>query len=276
VTHGLVVALVSLAIWLLPRSAGAGSVQGQLHRQVIHSEIFGSDRQILVWLPPHYEDAPQQRFPLLLAFQGENLFDAAAAAGGDEWAVDELLWRSPAGIPAFIVVGLVSAPNAIREYSTPGARSDAQADLLLQHALTEVLPFVESRWRVDEDFAARYLMGMGMSALTAIYGAWQHADAFAGALAFDLPDVDATSLSWVDRPPAGGRPWFWVEQRSAERSRQSNSGLFTALQRHSDVTFMVAGEKASRPARLAAALRGTPLARWQRQQAESPAVSSPE
>ena len=189
---------------------------------------------------------------------------------GDEWAVDELLSLSPRGIPRFMVVGVASAPHAVREYATPGSMEDAEGEKLMQHIRLEVVPFIEENWRIETEAASRYLMGMGISALTAVYGAWLHADEFAGAIAFDLPDVDTKQVRWQADEPPSGRPWLWLEQMSAERSRQSNSEFLSALQRHSDVQLLIAGPEASRPSRLAAALRATPLAHWQRQQGLSP------
>lgn len=269
-------ALLLAALQLLAIApAESSSVQGHLEKHTIASKVFGEERTLFVWVPESYVAAGEQRYPLLLAFQGESLFDAAVASGGDEWAVDELLSRSPAGIPEFVVVGIVSAPHANREFATPGSRSDAQADELLQHVLQEVLPFVEDHWRIEKERSSRYLMGMGLSALTAVYGAWVHAEAFAGGMAFDLPDVDTREVTWQEEAPVGGRPWLWLEQQSSDRSRQSNSTLFAALQRQSDVTLVVAGARASQPSRLAAAFRATPLAVWQRQQSTAAPGTAP-
>jgi hypothetical protein len=147
----------------------------------------------------------------------------------------------------------------VREYATPGSRPDAEAPLLMRCLIDEVLPFVQAHWPVSTQAAATYLMGMGDSAWTAVYGAWSHTAVFGGALAFDLPDVDAQTTTWPLDPPQRPFPWLWLEQTTAERSRGSNSSVLAALRRAGDVHLVVAGPRASRPARLAAALRAAPV-----------------
>jgi enterochelin esterase-like enzyme len=111
----LVCLMAAVVPWAGVSRVQAGSVQGHLEKHTIVSKIFDDSRTIYVWLPTSYAASDDKAFPLLLALQGENLFDGAVAAGGDEWAVDELLSRSPGGIPEFVVVGVVSAANAVRE-----------------------------------------------------------------------------------------------------------------------------------------------------------------
>ena len=256
---GIVAACAVLGVAALP--APAQEAGGRIETHILESRLLESSRTLFVWVPDAHEAQPQRRFPLLLALNGENLFEDERALGGREWAVDELLAQAPRGIPPFVVVGVASAPHAVREYATPGSRPDAQADLLLRFLVEEVLPFLQENWRLEEDAASRYLLGMDNSAWAAVYGAWAHAGIFAGALAFGCPDVDTEVVRWPFAMPARGRPWLWLEQIPAERSRPSNSSLFAALRRGADVNVVVAGETASRPARLAAALRATPRAR---------------
>jgi enterochelin esterase-like enzyme len=249
-------AFIVLVAW--SGDADAGADQGHVEVHTFHSRVFDTQRTLLVWVPGR-DSTATERLPLLVSFQGENLFDADGAAANNDWAVDDLLGREPSGIPRFLVVGLVSAPHAVREFATPGSRPDAQAPLLMRCLIDEVLPFVEARWRVSTQAAGRYLMGMGNSGWTAVYGAWAHAAVFGGALAFDLPDVDPQRTSWPLDPPQQPSPWLWLEQMTAERSRGSNSGVLAALRRGGDVHVVVAGPRASRPARLAAALRAIPV-----------------
>lgn len=243
----------------LANRASPPPVEGTLLEHTVHSKEFDEDRQLLVWLPNSYASQPATRYPVLYALQGENLFDPARAAGGNEWAVDELLVREPSGIAEWIVVGIVSAPHAVREYATPGSRPDAQGETFLRFMTQEIKPFVDKTWRTLPDAAHSYVMGMGMSALTAVFATWTRTDIFAGAIAFELPDVDTAIVLWPSQPPAEGTPWLWLEQRASDRSRNSNSGLFADFQRHGDVRILIAGPTASHPARLAAALRAIRL-----------------
>lgn len=44
-----------------------------------HSAFLPDDRDVLVWLPPGYEDEVGRRYPVLYMHDGQNLFDPDTA-----------------------------------------------------------------------------------------------------------------------------------------------------------------------------------------------------
>jgi predicted alpha/beta superfamily hydrolase len=54
-----------------------------------HSRFLKSDRDVIVYLPPGYEDSLDRRYPVCYLHDGQNLFDAAFL--GKERGLDELV-----------------------------------------------------------------------------------------------------------------------------------------------------------------------------------------
>jgi hypothetical protein len=156
-----------------------------------------------------------------------------------------------------IVVGIVAGAHVVQEHAPPGSHPTGRADVLLRYVGRELKPWIDATYRTRADRASTLLVGFGTSALAAVYGAWTQADVFAGAIAFEFPDADEPSLAWIAAPPAQ-RPWIWLEQKPAEKSRPSTTQLVADLQRHADVRVIIAAASASRPARIVAALRARP------------------
>src|SRR5689334_22356335 len=53
-----------------------------------HSRYLEHDRTVMVYLPPGYDHATADRYPVLYLHDGQNVFDQATSFG-DEWHVDE-------------------------------------------------------------------------------------------------------------------------------------------------------------------------------------------
>lgn len=94
------------------------------------SEILDRDVDVTVWLPPGYADSGR-RYPVLYFHDGHNLWDADAAFGGEDWALDEALAAlAAAGTPA-IAVGTACHPTQrAREYTPHRSTWPAFAELV--------------------------------------------------------------------------------------------------------------------------------------------------
>src|SRR4051812_1187378 len=60
----------------------------RLHR-AFHSRFLHDDRDIIVYLPPGYEEEPERLYPVFYMHDGQNLFDPATAFAGRTWEVRE-------------------------------------------------------------------------------------------------------------------------------------------------------------------------------------------
>jgi hypothetical protein len=221
----------------------------------IASVALPAPRHAFVLLPPGYDT--KQRYPVLYATDGQDLFDAATAAGGEELALDELLAARPAGIPALIVVGIEGSPQALREYSPPGTMDGARGDDYLRLLVDVVKPLVDHKYATQPGRQSTYLFGQGAGGLLAVYAAWTRPDVFGGSIAIDWPDVDPAVLPpAAQRPAQSVPPRLWIAVAGGDMAqRPSSAQLLETLRRGAVLTYVVVSPHAPRITAVAAGLR---------------------
>jgi enterochelin esterase-like enzyme len=147
------------------------------------SEILGNERTVTVYLPPGYRRS-KRRYPVLYMQDGQNIFDAATAAFGIEWCVDEtaesLIERRR--IEPLIVVGIDNTPDRKIEYSAPIGRNRGHADSYGRFLVEELKPFIDRTYRTSRDGTA--IAGSSLGANVALYVASRYPQLFTGCAAF--------------------------------------------------------------------------------------------
>ena len=179
VSHLLAIAGLLIAAYQLAQS---GQVQGHLEVLELESRIFGNTRKLRIWLPDEYNhgDSQASHYPVLYLNDGQDLFDADMAVyGSAEWEVDETL-SSLVGdgtIEPIVVVGIDNAGRKGRareylpypdEFLTPPEPSPL-GKLYASFLELEVLPLVESKYRVRSGRDSRTLGGSSYGALIALH-----------------------------------------------------------------------------------------------------------
>jgi predicted alpha/beta superfamily hydrolase len=106
-----------------------------------------------VYRPPGYLDDRLRRFPVLYLHDGQNVFDRATSATGEEWSIDETAQRliMAGAIEPIIIVGIYNAGHRRIDEYTPtrdprknmGGKADAYARMLVK----EIKPFIDRRYR---------------------------------------------------------------------------------------------------------------------------------
>jgi predicted alpha/beta superfamily hydrolase len=206
-------------------TARASTVVGTLKLHTIDSAALKQPRTIRVWLPPAYDAEPEAWYPVLYMHDGQNCFDRAISAFGNEWEIDEALTKliTDKTVPPMIVVGVDNGlANRINEYTYMadpkhgGGGAAAHARFLLE----EVKPFVEKTYRARTGKPHTYVGGSSLGGLIALELARRHADVFGGVIAMSpavwwgeqglMTDVetDAGGL-------AGARVWIDMGTREA-------------------------------------------------------------
>jgi len=144
------------------------------HEQ-LSSRFLRNQRDLIVYLPPGYEEQPHRRFPVLYLHDGQNLFDGATSfIPGMDWHVgqtaDELI-RSGAVEP-LIIAGIYNGGRArIREYTPTrvprlgGGRADRYAKFLLE----EIRPFVQGNYRTLSAAEHTGIGGSSLGGLVSLY-----------------------------------------------------------------------------------------------------------
>jgi len=173
------------------------SVTGKLilHEQVA-SQHLTRLRNVSVWLPPGY-DASDERYPVLYLHDGQNLFDAATAAFGVEWQVDETATRlvKAEEIPAVIIVGIWNTSDRIDEYTlTKDRRLERGGRGLdyIQFLSEELKPFIDRTYRTQTEPEFTLIGGSSLGGLISLHACIKKPDVFGACLAF------SPSLGWDD------------------------------------------------------------------------------
>jgi enterochelin esterase family protein len=140
--------------------------------------INGETRWFWVYTPPGYEKTPSQRYPVLYLFHGSN--DTAGGwtlAGHANFILDNLLAEKKA-VPMIIVMPFGHAVPF-------GARGQGNnTDLYEKYVLKDVMPTVESKYRVKPGRENRAIAGLSMGGGQTISIAFRHLDLFSSIGAF--------------------------------------------------------------------------------------------
>jgi len=196
---------VTVERWANSAAARQSTIVGTLKLHKIDSKVLGQSRTIRVWLPPAYDDAADARYPVLYMHDGQNCFDRATSAFGNEWEIDETLTKLIAAktIPPLIVVGIDNGGgNRMNEYtfvadaarggpSTGSGRGGRGADHA-EFLLKEVRPFVEKTYRVQIDKSHTFIGGSSLGGLDSLELGRRHPDVFGGVLAM------SPTIFWAD------------------------------------------------------------------------------
>ncbi len=161
------------------------------------SKIFHNTRMLRVWVPGNYLSPhnAHRYYPVLYMQDGQNLFDEATASAG-EWHVDETLDHLIGSfqVGQMFVVGIDSPGEPPRngEYlpypesrnATPGASGgqDAQGKEYAKMLMTEVMPFIEKRYRVARGAANTGIGGSSYGGTISLYIALHDPATFGKAL----------------------------------------------------------------------------------------------
>ena len=156
--------------------AGESTTHGQSDRspyilgeyRVIHSEVLGEDRSVLIHLPESY-DSSQGLYPVLYALDGDWTYVTAVAYVNALSAGDR--------IPEMVVVAVLNVdrrrdflPTHVDQVPTSGGSDDFIAFVSL-----ELIPFVEGHYRAKPE---RILYGESNAGLYAVYHLLRKAESF--------------------------------------------------------------------------------------------------
>ena len=154
------------------------------HHAKFHSNFLAHDRDVMVYLPPGYQQEENNRYPVLYLQDGQNLFDAATAFNGVEWSVDETAQRLILGgkIEPLIVVGIYnSGGDRIDEYTPtvdPRQKRGGKADLYGRFLIEELKPLVDQTYRTLAGPEFTGLGGSSLGGLLSLYLGLKHPNIF--------------------------------------------------------------------------------------------------
>ncbi|MFG0329616.1 MAG: alpha/beta hydrolase-fold protein, partial [Phycisphaerales bacterium] len=168
------------------------------HHPNFASERLGRARDLWVYLPPGYDDAADERYPVLYFHDGQNLFDEATAAFGVEWGADEAAGRliRSARIPPLIIVGIGNTPARMAEYTPyPSERFDGrggEGDRYAAFLVDELKPFIDATYRTKPEREHTGVAGSSLGGLISLHLALTKSESFSRI------GVVSPALAWAD------------------------------------------------------------------------------
>lgn len=139
------------------------------------------DRDVSVWLPPGYTNQPENRYPVIYAHDGQNLFDPATASFGVDWGMDEVadsLIRHQI-IEPVIIVGIASTEKRSYEYGP-----FLEGEQYMRFVTQTLKPFIDKNYRTLPSQEYTTTWGASMGGLIAFMLVWEHNATFSKAACF--------------------------------------------------------------------------------------------
>jgi predicted alpha/beta superfamily hydrolase len=200
----------------------------RLHK-AFTSRYLPDQRDVIVYLPPGYEDDSERTYPVLYLHDGQNLFDGRTSfVRGRTWQVrehaDEAIVAGE--VEPLVIVGVYNTGDRrMAEYTHEpnkqmvGGEADAYGDLITR----ELMPWIASRYRVRDDREATGMGGSSLGGLVSLYLGLRHAELF-GKLALMSPSVwwnHKSLLGYLNEhaPQIWQRPRIWLDIGDREGQR---------------------------------------------------------
>jgi len=225
---------------LLADSGESPHARLRLHR-AFPSVHLPDARDVIVYLPPGYEDEPDRAYPVLYMHDGQNLFDPATSfIKGRTWEMREQADEAiQAGeIEPLIIVGIYNTGDRrLAEYTHErdwqrGGGEAGRYGLLLTE---ELMPWIARQYRVRTDRASTGLGGSSLGGLVTLYLGLRYAHHF-GKLAVLSPSVwwnHKSILGYLNEraPQIWERPRMWLDvgEREGQRTLRDAESLARRL-----------------------------------------------
>jgi predicted alpha/beta superfamily hydrolase len=191
------------------------------------SRYLGRSRQVLVYLPPYYEQASSWAYPVFYMHDGQNVFDGKTSfIPGQEWEVDESaesLIRSRSIRPLIIVAIYNAGEFRIDEYTHEQDQKGrgGQADVYGKFLVEELMPFIRANYRVRSEARNVGLGGSSLGGLVTLYLGMKYLGMF-GKLAVMSPSVwwgNRGILEYIPATFRTPRPRIWLDVGTEEGRR---------------------------------------------------------
>ena len=191
------------------------------------SRYLRNQRDLIVYLPPGYEEQPERRFPILYLHDGQNLFDGATSfIPGMDWHVGHTADQCirDGRVEPLLIVGIYNAgKQRLGEYTPTrmprlgGGRANRYAKFLLE----EVRPFVHGHYRVREGAENTGIGGSSLGGLVSLYLGLRQPQTF-GKIAALSPSVwwnERVILRFATTAPVQPLPRVWLDIGTREGPR---------------------------------------------------------
>jgi len=211
-------------------SAGEPTLHPRLRLHRGFPSVYLPDkRDLIVYVPPGYDQHPHRTYPVLYLQDGQNLFDGRTSfVPGQPWQVRE---QADAAIEAgevepLVIVGIYNTGERRlaeytheRDWQQRGGEADEYGLLLTR----EILPWIAGHYRVRTEREQTGLGGSSLGGLVSLYLGLRYATWF-GKLAVLSPSVwwnHKSILGYLNEraPEIWERPRLWLDVGDKEGRR---------------------------------------------------------
>ena len=159
---------------------------GEIHRHIYTTRIAlgvpENQSEYVVYTPPGYNPAAKETYPVLYLLHGwSHLPPSWIETGRAQFILDNLIAQGKAK-PMVVVMPLGYGDTAfLKDYNLWGNDEAINHNLGLfsDALLTEIIPRIESEYRVSKDRSGRAIAGFSMGGLEALSVGLHHTDKFA-------------------------------------------------------------------------------------------------
>jgi len=192
----------------------------RLHK-AFTSNYLPTSRNVIVYVPPGYDEEPERTYPLLYLHDGQNLFDGRTSfVPGRTWQIRE---HADAAIEAgevepMVIVGIYNTGDQrLAEYTHEynwqmgGGQADAYGKLIT----LELMPWIAAQYRIRQGRDSTGLGGSSLGGLVSLYLGLRYPTVF-GKLAVMSPSVwwnHKSILGYLNEhaPQLWERPRVWLD-----------------------------------------------------------------
>ena len=185
-----------MASTLIPQSSEAG--EAMIIRYEAMPSRHTAARNISVWLPADYGTS-KRRYRVLYMHDGQNIFGASHAYGGQSWRVDQAMEARQRAVPGndAIVVGIWNTQTRRQDFSPAGVdaamdeklrartirehEGPSLSDGYLRFLVEELKPLIDRDYRTKPGRDSTFIMGSSMGGLISLYGICEYPQIFGGA-----------------------------------------------------------------------------------------------
>jgi enterochelin esterase-like enzyme len=220
--------------------------RGEIHHHFYNSAVAGDQRDFYVYTPPGYDPAAKKTYPVLYLLHGYS-DDASGwtAVGRANVILDNLIAQGKAK-PMIVVMPL---GYGTMEIITLGWGAWGHTDVrdknfsrFREALLTEVIPKVESEYRVSSDRNSRAIAGLSMGGSESLLTGLNNLDKFAWIGAFSaggMPDEFEKDFPALDAKANQQLKLLWIacgtEDRLITPNRNLREWLKTKGINHTDI-----------------------------------------
>ena len=198
--------------FLQVRSVPHGSVQSVPYK----SKALGTDRKLVVYTPPGYETSTD-RYPVLYLLHGAGSDETAWTQRGRAEVIFDNLIADGKLKPLIVVMPFgyaqARAPGAPRGGADP-AENKMQREGFTKDFIEDVIPLIDSRYRVYADRDHRAIAGLSLGGAQSLAIGLTHLDLFSRVAGF------SSAMGAANNPASGGVDFEQVLSDSAKINSQ--------------------------------------------------------